>query len=100
MWKTFEEIKNHGFTTDWKTPLWRIKTEYKVLPSSSQSILSASHLHFSEHTWSPHQAQLGLFLNPHKKKMGLYPNPNRTINWDMNEGMNQPIYCSKKSIKN
>ena len=34
---------------------------------------------------------LGLFLNPHKKKMGLYPNPNRMRDWDMNEGMNQPI---------
>ena len=23
--------------------------------------------------------------------MGLYPNPNRMRDWDMNEGMNQPI---------
>ena len=38
-WKTSEEIKNHEPITDWKTPLWRIKTEYKVLPSSNQSIL-------------------------------------------------------------
>ena len=39
MWKTSKEIKNHGSITDWKTPLWRIKTKYKVLPSSSQPIL-------------------------------------------------------------
>ena len=38
-WKTSEEIKNHEPITDWKTPLWRIKSEYKVLPNSSQPIL-------------------------------------------------------------
>ena len=39
MLKIFEEIKNHGPTTDWKYPLWRIKNEYKVLPSSNQPII-------------------------------------------------------------
>ena len=39
MWKTSEKIKNHESTTDKKHPLRRIKTEYKVLPNSSQPIL-------------------------------------------------------------
>ena len=43
---------------------------------------------------------LGIFLNPHKKKMGFCTNPNSMRDWDMNEGMNQPIYCSRKSIEN
>ena len=41
-WKTSEEIKNHRPTTDKKRPLWKTKTEYKVLPSSSELILHES----------------------------------------------------------
>ena len=39
IWKTFEEIKNHRPTINRKNQLWKIKTKYKVLPSSSQPIL-------------------------------------------------------------
>ena len=39
MWKTSEDIKNHGPTTNRKHLLSRIKTKYKVLPSLSEPIL-------------------------------------------------------------
>ena len=38
-WKIFEEIKNHGHTTDRKHLLWRTKIKYKVLPNLSLPII-------------------------------------------------------------
>ena len=37
--ENLQREKNHEPTTDRKHPLWRIKTEYKVLPNSNQPII-------------------------------------------------------------
>ena len=105
MWKTFEEIKNHEPTIDRKHPLWRIKTEYKILLSSNLPILTNT-FHFQlltfffQSTLGVHiKFNLGFFLNSHKKNICFYTNPNRfKIEIWMNEESSHSF--SRKSIKN
>ena len=85
-WKTFEEIKNHGPTTDRKYPLWKTKLNTRFyLAQAYQSLLNnlTSTFHFQVliffwNTLGVHtKLDLDLFFNPHKKKLSFYPNPNR-----------------------
>ena len=105
-WKTSKEIKDHRPTTDQKHPLWRIKTEYKVLPNSSQPILPGplnQYLHFQLLTFF-FQSTLGvcikldldLFLNSHKKKMGFCTKPRE---WEMDVSKINPYSFSENPLK-
>ena len=80
-WKTFEEIKNHGPTTDRKYPLWKTKLNTRFyLAKDYQSFLDyfTSTFHFQFVTFIFRsilrvytKLDLSLSLNPHKKKLGF-----------------------------
>ena len=98
--------KKPWLTTDWKHPLWRMKTKCKVLPNSSQPILrgplewylllSASHLLLSEHTWSPHQTRSRLLLESTQEE-NEFLHKTKRMRYECYK--NQPMFIFKKSIK-